>query len=371
MSAVPACDLREEQIKGKTATTPSCRHLSHSQGQVQGGASGRAGARAEGQPRYSHSHRWGQGLLPFPGPPLAFPRLSAGSDPVPVHDHRTCNAPVSPALPHRGCVGAGRRGPPTRDPMTGRSPNPKLPAPKRLTRSASPAFTRAIPATASTLPDKSRPRRSKRGAQYLENAWLRWGLADVAAAPDGDPWAFSGSDEESPGPGTSQRSAHGRSLGSSGRPPSGASWGPAKAGGRAERAAVPLRRWRADRDFYAFLAGVHPGSLAHAKKLETSEVAYDVTAHYWEQLSMTNPEAVLGIVKHRRRLRRGVGCAGGRVRGRIRPPKNGRRRSSHPRVQPPRMHWKGGRIPPPPLQGALRMPGHCPPDGKCRAQWHL
>ena len=35
------------------------------------------------------------------------------------------------------------------------------------------------------------------------------------------------------------------------------------------------------------------------------------------------------------------------------------------------MHWKGGRCPPPPLQGAQRMPSHRPPDAKCQLQWHL
>ena len=27
--------------------------------------------------------------------------------------------------------------------------------------------------------------------------------------------------------------------------------------------------------------------------------------------------------------------------------------------------------PPPPLQGARPKPSHCPPDGKCRLEWHL
>ena len=38
---------------------------------------------------------------------------------------------------------------------------------------------------------------------------------------------------------------------------------------------------------------------------------------------------------------------------------------------PPGVRWKGGRSPPFPLQGAQPMPSHCPPDGKCRVQWHL
>ena len=37
----------------------------------------------------------------------------------------------------------------------------------------------------------------------------------------------------------------------------------------------------------------------------------------------------------------------------------------------PGMHRKGGEVPPPPLQGAQPMPRHCPPDAKCRPQWHL
>ena len=31
----------------------------------------------------------------------------------------------------------------------------------------------------------------------------------------------------------------------------------------------------------------------------------------------------------------------------------------------------GGQPPPPNLQGALPMPSHCLPDGKCQPQWHL
>ena len=34
-------------------------------------------------------------------------------------------------------------------------------------------------------------------------------------------------------------------------------------------------------------------------------------------------------------------------------------------------HWKGGGVPPPPLQGAQPMPSHCPRDAKCRLQRHL
>ena len=30
-----------------------------------------------------------------------------------------------------------------------------------------------------------------------------------------------------------------------------------------------------------------------------------------------------------------------------------------------------GGAPPSPLQGAQPTPSHCPPDAKCRAQWHL
>ena len=38
----------------------------------------------------------------------------------------------------------------------------------------------------------------------------------------------------------------------------------------------------------------------------------------------------------------------------------------------PGMHWTVGEVVPPPLfQGARPMPSHCPPDGKCRRQWHL
>ena len=35
------------------------------------------------------------------------------------------------------------------------------------------------------------------------------------------------------------------------------------------------------------------------------------------------------------------------------------------------MHWKGGGVPPLPLQGAHPMPSHCLHDGKYRPQWHL
>ena len=38
---------------------------------------------------------------------------------------------------------------------------------------------------------------------------------------------------------------------------------------------------------------------------------------------------------------------------------------------PPGMHWKGGEVPPPPLQGAQPMPSHCLPDAKCQPQWHV
>ena len=39
---------------------------------------------------------------------------------------------------------------------------------------------------------------------------------------------------------------------------------------------------------------------------------------------------------------------------------------------PPKgMHWKGGRLPPPPpLEGAHPLPSHCPPHAKCRLQWN-
>ena len=38
----------------------------------------------------------------------------------------------------------------------------------------------------------------------------------------------------------------------------------------------------------------------------------------------------------------------------------------------PRMHSKGGGAPPPPpLHSAQPMSSHCPPDAKCRPQWHL
>ena len=35
------------------------------------------------------------------------------------------------------------------------------------------------------------------------------------------------------------------------------------------------------------------------------------------------------------------------------------------------MHWKGGGVPPSPLQGVQPMPSHCPPDAKCQAQCRL
>ena len=37
----------------------------------------------------------------------------------------------------------------------------------------------------------------------------------------------------------------------------------------------------------------------------------------------------------------------------------------------PGMHWKWGRYPHPPLQGAQPMPSLCLPGGKCQLQWHL
>ena len=36
----------------------------------------------------------------------------------------------------------------------------------------------------------------------------------------------------------------------------------------------------------------------------------------------------------------------------------------------PGMHWKGGRYTPH-LHGAQPKPSHCPPNAKCRLQWHL
>ena len=37
----------------------------------------------------------------------------------------------------------------------------------------------------------------------------------------------------------------------------------------------------------------------------------------------------------------------------------------------PGMHWKGGRLAPPLLQGAPSTPSHCPPDAKRQPPRHL
>ena len=44
--------------------------------------------------------------------------------------------------------------------------------------------------------------------------------------------------------------------------------------------------------------------------------------------------------------------------------------SRAPPPTPEGMHWKGGRYPPPLLQGPQPMPSHCPPDAKWPAQSH-